>query len=524
MSRVNTNFVSLRYTIETSLGVAGTSWRLLEPNDITSYGATIETVARRPISTVRGRRKGVQTKLSSEPAFEADLTMASLDDFLEGFMFSEFANVEFDLTVPKVKNGALNVTTTGYAFGAALSTFTNGALLAGKMVFAASGAITLVQAKGYALAANNGLKALNADVTAASTEVTVTGLATETAPAGAKLFVAGVRNDDLTLTISGLTATLVSAADVTNWATFGLRAGQFIHIGSGTALGAVQNAYASNAVFGYARITSISGGTLNLDKLDPNITGGPHASGTTIDVMFGRFSRDVTVDSAADDSRFLERSYQLEASYPNLGGVGVTEFEYAVGNFANELSLKLSLQDKAVATWGFVGTNSEAVTATRKTGASTAVAPVRTVAVGTMTNLPILTTTLASAVTDVCFQDLTLGIKNNMATQSCLGKFAPDAVNSGLFEVNLEGQMLFENKSITNAIRGYTTVTSSVAVANEDGAAMFDIPSMTFGDGSREFPVDESVKVNIKGESFTDTTFGYNLGVSLFANVPTIRP
>lgn len=523
MSRVNTNNVSLRYAVETSLEVAPTSgWRLLEPNSISSFGEAVETVARRPISNVRGRRKGTVVNATSGVEFEADLTMSSLSDFAEGFVFAEYANVEFDLTHSKLKGSALNVTSTGYALGAQLNTFTNGTLLAGKMVYASGGAITLVFARGYAIAANNGLKALNADVTGTSTEVTCSGLSAETAPAGAVLEVAGIRTDDLTLTISGSTATLVSAGDITNWATYGLLAGQYIHIGSSTSGGAVQNAYSSNAVYGYARIVSISGGTLNLDKLDSKLTGGPH-SPATIDVMFGRFLRNVSVDANSNDNRYVERTYQFEASYPDLGGVGTPEYEYAKGNYANQLVINLPLADKATATWGFIGTSTDDITATRKTGPSSSVSPAKTAAVGTSTDIASLTTDVVSSASDVCFKDITVTINNNDTPEKCLGVRASSFINSGLFEVNIEGQMLFTNKAIVNAVKNNTTVTAAFAIKNQDGAAVIDLPSMTFGGGDREYPVDASVLVNITGETFTHPTLGYDIGLSFFAMVPTIR-
>ena len=99
MARVQTNNVSLQYTIESSIGVLPGSplWKLLEPNSISAYGASITTVARRPISRERGRKKGTVTNLESAVEFDADLTMESFDDFAEGFVFAEYANVEFDL-------------------------------------------------------------------------------------------------------------------------------------------------------------------------------------------------------------------------------------------------------------------------------------------------------------------------------------------------------------------------------------------------------------------------------------------
>lgn len=525
MSRVLTNNVSLRYAIESAIGVLPGSpkWRLLEPNNITQYGAEIETVARRPISTIRGRKKGTVVNLTSGVGWEADMTMAAFDDFAEGFVYAEMANVEFDLTHEKLKGSALNATATGYALGAALSTFTNGTLLAGKAVFAAAGATTLIYARGYALAANNGLKPLTADLAAASTEVQVAGLSVETAPANATVEIAGLRTDDLTLTISGSTATLVSGGDITDWATYGLRAGQFIHIGSSGAGGVVQNAYSSNTVFGYARISSISGATLNLDKLDANLTGGPHGP-ATIDVMFGRFLRNVAVEADADDTRYLERSFHFEAAYPDLEGAGSDAYEYAIGNFANELVINLALADKATATWGMAGTNTEVITTSRKTGASAALAPTRVTAINTSSDIAAISTDVVSSVSDVCFKDLTITIANNVSPEQCLGELGATYMNAGLFQVDLEGQMLFTRKEIVNAIRNNQTVTFLAILKNEDGAVAIDLPSLTLGGGDREFPVDESVLVNISGQTFTSPTLGYDIGISLFSSVPTIRP
>ena len=75
-----------------------------------------------------------------------------------------------------------------------------------------------------------------------------------------------------------------------------------------------------------------------------------------------------------------------------------------------------------------------------------------------------------------------------------------------------------------NAIKNNTTVTFTAILANDDGALALDLPSMTFGGGDREYPVDQSVLVNITGETFNDpvgTIPNVSLGISLFPNVPT---
>jgi hypothetical protein len=529
MPRVLTNNFGLRYVVETAIGTPGTTgWRILEPNSPATFGASITKVPRRPISPTRGRRKGATVDLDSAVEFEADLTLDSAVDFAEGFVFSEFANVEFDLksssgTLPPPAVG----TTDDFTIDAA------SALLGGKMVYAATGARSLVYAKGYTNSANNGLHVLNADVASTDTTVQVAStLVTETPPTNASLQVAGIEIDtgDVSLAISGSTATLTSAAHVADWSTYGLRVGQYIHIGSDDGTGAVQNAFddaGTDDNFGYARITAISSGVLSLDKLDANLTANDTNTGL-LHVMFGRFLRNVATTADSDDTRYLERSYHFEGSFQDLSVASTTEYEYAAGNYANEWAINIPLAEKATASWGFIGTNSDdiVVSGSRKTGASSAVSPLRTTAINTSSDVASLTTDLVSAASDVCFKSLTVTIGNNVTPEKCIGTLGALFMNTGLFEVNLEGQMLFTNKTIITAIKNNTTTTFAAILKNEDGAFVLDIPALTFGGGDREFPVDQSVLVNVTGEAFNDpdgTIPDVSLGISLFPSVPTTR-
>lgn len=524
MGRVLTNSTGLRVAYEASVGVlpGSPSWVVVEFDTIGQFGASITTVPRRPVSQVRGRRKGATTDLDSSVDFETDLTWDAFALFAEGFFFSQYANTEFDLkntgAPPTITGGS----PTGYTISAA------SALLAGKVQFSATNYFSLVYAKGYANAANNGVKAITADLATSGTSITVSGLVTETTPpANASLQVCGVRSvSDITLTVaSNGTGTLVSAADITDWTTLGIRRGMYLHLGGVDADLTPLNTFtiAATTVYGYVRVTAMASGTLSFDKADPNLLlggAGSSSGAETVDILFGRFARNVPVDANVDDNRYLERTHQFEASYPGLGAGGVTEYEYAIGNFASELTFNLPLTDKATVGFGFIGTNSDLITTSRKTGASTAVAPLRTTAFSSSVDLVSITTDVVSAVSDVCFKSLTLTILNNVSPEKCLGTLGARFVNAGLFEFNLEGQMLFTNKAIVNAIRNNTTVTFAAVMRNEDGAIAFDIPELTLGGGAREFPVDQSVLVNITGNSFTSNSYGHDASVTLFPVVP----
>ena len=136
MARVLTNNVILQYGVETALGVApiDNSWRALEPNNLSAYGATITTVERRPISADRGRKKGTVTNLESAVEFDGDLTVDAFTDFAEGFVFAEFANKEFDL-----KSGSGLLPPPAVATTDDFTVDTISTLLGGKLVFADSG-------------------------------------------------------------------------------------------------------------------------------------------------------------------------------------------------------------------------------------------------------------------------------------------------------------------------------------------------------------------------------------------------
>lgn len=494
MSRSLTNKFSLSYAIEASLGVAGTSWFLLEPNTISTFGATITTVPRDPISKTRQRKKGAVTDLDSAVEIEADLTMSHLTDFIEAFFFVTAVNADMVFNPSAVTGTGYTVPAITAAQSPKLETY------------------TLMFARGFTTAANNGLKLVNADIATSATEITVTGLTVEASPpANAELEYAGVRaaTSDLAITVTSGVATLVSSATL-NFTVLGLTVGQFIHVGG------LLTANQFSAGAGFGRITSITATTLLLDKLDSTIATDP-GTGDTVDLLFGRFMRNVDVD----DSEFLERTFTFEGAFADLDSVGTDEFEYAKGNFCNTMAFNLPLTDKATITFGFVGTDTDVPTTTRKTGASTAKSPNKTAAFNTSSDIARLRITNVDETgltTD--FKSLTLTINNNVTPEKVLATLGAKFINTGNFDIDIEAQLLFTEGDVVAAIRNNTTVTMDFQVNNDDGAIYFDIPSMTLGGGGKDFPVDESILINTTAQAFEDTTLLTSLGASLFAVVP----
>lgn len=507
MAKVNTNDVSLSFSIEPSLGTPGTTWFLLEPNDITAFGATITTTARRPISKNRQRRKGAVTDLESAVEFEHDLTVEVVTALVEQFAFAEAGN--FDTTFRAAPAAA-----TGYTIPSATAN------QAGKFQFNTGGSASLVFAQGYAESGNNGLKPLTADLAASGTELTVSGNTLEASPpTNARVELAGFRpeQDDLAITVTGGTATLTSnngtPTTATDFTSIGLFPGQFIHIGGLT------SGEQFSAGAGFARITAIAAQQLDLDKLSSTLATDP-GTGETVDILYGQFIRNVDVDADTDDERFLVRSIHVEGAYPNLDSVGVDEYEYAIGNEGNTLAWNVPLTDLATLTVAMIGTDTEVPTTSRKTGADTPVLPLRTTAFGTASDVINLRTD-AIAAADTCFKSATVTFNNNLSGEKCIGFLGNRFINEGLFEVNLEAQTLFTDSALVAAIRNNTTVTFDMILRNDNGAIAVDVPALTFGGGDKEFPLDASVLINITGEAFNDPVLGTSVGVSLFPTVPT---
>lgn len=493
MSRVLTNNTSLAYAIESSLGVlpGSPTWRQLEPNTISRFGTETTKVSRAPISKNRQRKKGTLTDVDSGVEFEADLTRSSCRDFFEGFVFANFTEVlVFTPTA---------VTSTGYTVAADGDLAQN----------------TLIYARGFEQSANNGLKVVGASST--GTEIKTSGLTADASvPTNVEVAVAGVQGTagDLEIDSAG---DLISTT--LNFTTLGLTVGQVIYIGGGSA----STRFFETANTGFARITAIAANKLTLDKKattfveDDGTDDNNGGTGLTIQIFFGQFLRNVSVD----DADYLERSFQFEGALPDLGGVGTDEYEYAKGNYCNTLAFDLPLTDKATVTFGFIGTDTEVPTTSRKTNASAAIAPNSTTAFNTSADIARLRITEVDETgltTD--FKSLKMTLNNNVSPEKVLATLGAKYMNAGIFEVNLEAQLIFTDSEVISAIRNNDTVTMDFSLKNQDGGVFVDIPALTLGGGDKEYPVNESVLINVTSEAFEDPTLGTSIGISMFPYLP----
>lgn len=537
MGRVNTNDVSITFAIEDTendvdnigfiAGETGPSgaisgsptWLTVEPNSISTFGATFTRVSRSPISKRRARRKGCTTDLDSALDIDADVTAWHMKKFLEGFCFCTAYNRDLDFDVSGVATAADTYTIPAID-----------ATQAGKLLYLGTGTgpTSLMWAKGFTNSDNNGLKTLGAQPVDTDTTLTVQeNLVDETpaATASAELTIAGVRPEagDIVIAVSSGVATVTSnngtPADALDFTDLGLQVGQRVHIGGLTSTNRPNS-------YGSGRITSIAANTLLLDKIDSTLVasdGTDTGSGGTdvrTDILYGPFIKNVAVD----DSAYLQRSYQFEAAFPALGSGGGNEYQYSKGNFCNEITFQLPLADKATTTLGFIGTDTTDPTPTRKTNAASAKEPNETSPYCTSSDvLRMRITQIDETGLTTDFKNFNLTLRNNITPDKVLGTLGATRMNVGLFEVDVETQLVFTNGDVIDAIRDNTTLTADFILRNDEGAIAFDLPNFSLGGGDREFPANEAVLINNTGEAFDDTsaTISASIGISEFPVYPT---
>lgn len=507
MGRVTTNSINIAYAIQSGLGgvlPGSPAWKNVEPNGIGSFGTTVAKTARDPISKARQRRKGIVTDLDSNVELDLDATMDHFKDFMEGFCFARAIGP--DVLVPTA------VTGTDYTV-AAISADT-----AGRLKYGASGPTSILYARGFVIAGNNGMKLLGAAEAGGSVAITVSGLAAESlvATQEVELAIAGVRGaaGDFEIDADGnlITTTL-------DLRTLGLTPGQTIHIGGVDEV----NRFFEPDNFGFVRVDVIAQNKLTLSYPDQPFVAddgtdtGAGGTGIQVDILFGQFIRNV--DIGAPD--YVERLFQFEVTNPGLGPAGETRYEYSIDNMANTLTLELPLNDKATMSLGFVGSDTLVPTGVRATGAANAKVPNETGAFGTASDiarLRVMDIDESGLSTD--FKSLSLSLNNNVEGEKVLAKLGPRYLNAGNFEVDAESQMLFTNEDVIERIRCNKTVHIDFALRNADGGIHFEIPSLTLGGGDREYPVNQSVAINTTGEAYRDETFGVSLAVSFFPVLP----
>ena len=488
MGSVNTNSISLAIAEESSIGVLTSPVvaEYLEPNEISDYGADITTVARNPISKDRQNRKGTISDVESTVDVEMDTTASHLLAVLPGVMFSQWYDQPHWLRTA-VSAGSNGFTVTGGD---------SSNVHAGDLIYV----------RGFTNGANNGLFVVSSVssgvITVAETTVEESGTTATSLYVVGHQFAAGDCAVD-----SGGNLTLTSGS----FSSLGLQRGQGIYIGG---LGS-SSSFATAANSGLARVQKIEAKKLTLDKRQQAFATDA-GTGKTIQIFYGWFMKNVPLD----DAKFKEHYYQFEIAYPGLMSADATGYEYAIGNLMNTLELSLPLTDKSTMKVQTIGKDVEAITSSRK--GWTFNTPLFNEAYNTTADfMRLRIQNVDETGLSTLFKEATLNVNNNASGERVLGKLGAEFMTYGNIDVSMEMTAVFTAPAVVAKIRNNCTVTMDFCICNNDAGFYFDIPSMTLGDGSRDYAVNEKVKINLSSNAFGDETLGYTLSETFFPYLPS---
>ena len=461
----NSNATSLAVAVACN-AEAGTKWFYMEPNDIGSFAAELERVARNPLSLTRQNLKGAVTNLTASPSFTCDTTVDSMAFWAPVALFTKWKTV----TAGVYGYDVSGVTATGYTVTG------NGALTEN----------TLVIARGFTNPANNGLKVVAASSTA--TEIKFSGSAVEANTTHASLHECGFKFADDDLVIESAHVLKVTAGDFT---TLPLMVGQAVYLkGSG-----------------YLRIRDITAKKLTVDSTTVPLTPGS----TDNELFYGSFCRNVPVN----DADFSMNHMLIEVGYDLPAG---RAYEYAEVSVLNTLALGLPLTDKSTLDLAFVAKDiTEAVDARR---AGTYHSFKATELFNTSDDIARLQLRdIDDQGLTTYFTDGTVNINNNVSPKNVLGVLGAADLNYGNFEVTDSLTTLFTDTKVTEALRRNITCSLSVALENNDGAVIVDQPGISLGGGGKSFPQNDKVEVALDNNAFR-SDLGYTMSVSLLRYIP----
>lgn len=519
MPRVQVNNTSISLTYEATQGVLATApvWFLMEPNQggITAFGATTRQVERNPISRNRQRRKGGIVGVDAAFEWEGDLILEHFYRVAEAFVFSSFRYPHAGgADQPEIRSGTNSGTT---AFGNNLAAAADPPPVGTDSGFthdALANAVdtgTLIYVRGFDTAINNGIHHVITGSTTTATLIETTTLVNETPgdTANASLEICGRRGASGDLTWTQATRTLGSTA--LDFTTLGLTVGQALHAGGVSS--ATQ--FAGGTLVG--RIDSIAANAIVLSKIQGTLTADDNGAGVTVDILFGRFLRNVPTDSG----EFLERYIRAEMALPDLEAIGTPRFKYVVGGGANTLSLNVPLEDKATMSMGFVATDSQPATVTRELNGDNPLEPRQTAALTTADDIARLRLhELDETGLTTCIKDATFNLTNDVTNEFCIGSAAANNTNQGNFGLTVDLQIQFTDADVEAAVRNNETVGLDALLRNDDGGIYIDAPSGTLSGGDFELPENASVLMNLTFTAFQDEALGTSVGISTFPVLP----
>lgn len=499
VSKIDSNGTGLRYAEEASPKVLPGSpiWKPVEPNSYESFGGEVTTIARNPINPSRQRKKGVVTDLDASGGFNMDLTQENAQDLLQGFFFASL-RTKGELPVPTVTS------TTTYTPASGGATYKAGDLL---------------WAKGFAAAANNGLKTVNGTPSATAITVAETLSAATTQTGTISKVGHQFASGDVSIN-SGAKPTLVSAAfDLT---TLGLIPGEWIYIGGDQ----TAEKFATAADNGFARVRSVTTTTITFDKTAGTVVTDA-GTGKTIRIFFGRLLKNET------GSNIVRRTYQFERTLgaPDSALPSQIQAEYLLGAVANEITLNVGTADKVTVDMGFIGMDNEQVTGATGVKSGTRPSIVEADAFNTSSDFSRIKMSLvdetSSNVTPLFafLTEMNLTINNNVSPNKAVGVLGAFDMTAGTFEVGGSVTAYFADVTAISAIRNNSSVTLDAHLVKNNKGISIDIPLIDLSDGRPNIEQDQPITLPLSlaaaDASYIDPTIGHTALICFYDYLPT---
>lgn len=506
VQKIDSNASGLRYSQETSIGVANGSavWYPLEPNEYNDFGGEYALTARRPINSDRQRKKGVITDLDAAGGFTSDLIQTGLQDLMQGFFFADFRRKgEEIVTAVDIDGGNPDE----YEVASNAGFLVN----------------SLIVGTNFTNAANNGLKLVTA-VAAGTVEVaTGTLVAEPTPPATAKITVVGYQAaaGDIDVSNTGAPALPTLTSTTLDFTTLGLIPGEWIFIGGDSA--SLRFTTAANNC--WARIYSVAANVLTFDKTSTTMV--TEASTTeTIQLFFGR-----VIKNEADASLQVRRTYQLERTLGASDDALPSQIqsEYLVGSVPNEATFSFSTADKATVELMFMATDHEQRTGATGVKAGTRPSAGVEDAYNTSNDFSILKMHIldrtAGANPTALFaflQEFELTVNNNVSANKAISRLGAFDMTAGVFEVGGSATAYFSNVTAVQAVRNNSDVTMHGIVTKDNKGIAIDIPLIALGDGRLNIEIDEPVLLDLEMPAAADEVFNHTLLMVFYDYLPNL--
>ncbi len=509
---VDAEAVGVRIATESAPGTAPSSdWTLaLQPNPggIKGFTRKNDTVERDPLSVYGANEKGDIVGHKAEIQLTVDFT-PDVCRYMAPSMFRSAADV---------CGGATTSTTRPTAVvdgGGSADSFTHAALSA------ALAAGILIRTQGFANSANNGVFVVQSGGSTTSTKVLTgllvaeTGVTTPALPGNQILEVCGVQaaSGDVTMTASNHLA-----STVLDFTTLGLVKGSVIILGDtdiGTRFATLPTDDDCYAVVKSAPTANL----LELEDHSWTVAGVDAAGSKTIRIMIG----DRYANRARNHAKYSKPTHNIEKEDQNAATSNtVPIYTYGNGCALGSWKLTAPLKNKITAEFSFCGLNiaSPVLNASRKTGASTAYAPLSSALFDTSNDLDAFKVKDSSGDLVAEINNWSLTCNLNVKPKEVQGTNGAIGHIHGKFEPMFDLDAYFNDKDQTAAVNDNRTCKSVVLIGNHQGGFAIRMPYTALRGGDQEYPANDAVMIKGTTPGFRDPDSNVVMEMTRFAYVP----